>query len=83
MSEPTKPFIRKRIIARIWAFIARPSARFSLGVLVIIGGIAGVLFWGAFNWAMEISNTEAFCISCHEMRDNVYQELKQTIHYKN
>ena len=24
-----------------------------------------------------------FFISCHEMRDNVYQEYKQTIHYKN
>jgi nitrate/TMAO reductase-like tetraheme cytochrome c subunit len=83
MSEPTDTSFHKGFIARIWAFIARPSARISLGVLIIVGGIAGILFWGSFNWAMEISNTEAFCISCHEMRDNVYQELKQTIHYKN
>ena len=45
--------------------------------------IAGILFWGAFNTAMEWTNREAFCISCHEMRDNVYQELKSTIHYTN
>jgi cytochrome c-type protein NapC len=83
MSEPTETSIHKGFIARTWAFIARPSARFSLGVLIIVGGIAGVLFWGAFNWAMELSNTEAFCISCHEMRSTVYEELKQTIHYKN
>jgi len=83
MSEPTETSIHKGFVARIWAFIARPSARFSLGVLILVGGIGGILFWGGFNWAMELSNTEAFCISCHEMRDNVYQELKQTIHYQN
>ncbi len=83
MSEPTEISSHKGFIARIWAFIARPSARFSLGMLIVAGGIAGILFWGAFNWAMELSNTEAFCISCHEMRSTVYEELKQTIHYKN
>jgi nitrate/TMAO reductase-like tetraheme cytochrome c subunit len=83
MSEPTETASHKGFIARIWAFIARPSARFSLGVLIIAGGILGVLFWGGFNWAMELSNTEAFCTSCHEMRSNPYEELKQTIHYKN
>jgi cytochrome c-type protein NapC len=45
--------------------------------------ITGILFWGAFNTAMEMTNTEAFCISCHEMEFNVYKEYKQTIHYSN
>jgi len=43
----------------------------------------GVIFWGGFNWALEITNTEEFCISCHEMRDNVYVELQETVHYSN
>jgi nitrate/TMAO reductase-like tetraheme cytochrome c subunit len=43
----------------------------------------GVIFWGGFNTAMEVTNTNNFCISCHEMEDNVYQEYKQTIHYNN
>jgi cytochrome c-type protein NapC len=30
-----------------------------------------------------MTNTLPFCISCHEMRDTVYQEYKQTIHYSN
>ena len=42
-----------------------------------------MIFWGAFNTALEATNTEAFCTSCHEMRDNVYQELKTTIHWSN
>lgn len=44
---------------------------------------AGIIFWGGFNTILEATNTEAFCISCHEMRDNVYQEYKKTIHYTN
>ena len=32
---------------------------------------------------MELSNTETFCVSCHEMRNTVYEELKETAHYNN
>ena len=56
---------------RYWAIVTRPSAHFSLGFLVIGGFIAGIVFWGGFNTAMELTNTEAFCTGCHEMRDNV------------
>jgi len=45
--------------------------------------ILGVLVWGAFNTAMELTNSETFCISCHEMENNVYQEYKETMHYEN
>lgn len=51
--------------------------------MLIIGGILGVIFWGGFNTAMEATNNMAFCTSCHEMRDTVYEEYKQTIHFKN
>ena len=62
----------------------QPAERhFSLGFLTIGGFIAGVVFWGGFNTAMELTNTETFCIGCHEMRDNVYAELQRTIHYTN
>lgn len=45
--------------------------------------LLGVIFWGGFNWSVEATNTEQFCISCHEMEDYVYQEYKETIHYSN
>jgi len=32
---------------------------------------------------MEATNTEQFCISCHEMEVNVYEEYTDTIHYTN
>ena len=45
--------------------------------------IVGIIFWGGFNTAMEATNTLEFCISCHEMKENVYQEYIPTIHYTN
>ncbi len=57
-----------------------------MGVTVAAGGIffiAGIIFWGGFNTAMEATNTLEFCISCHEMENNVYKEYKPTIHYTN
>ena len=83
MSDPNSPRPRRNLIARIWTFLWRPSSRFSLATLLIVGGIGGVMFWGSFNWALEMTNTEAFCTSCHEMRDNPYKELQETIHFKN
>lgn len=70
-------------IKRIWATLRRPSTSFSLGFLTIGGFIAGIIFWGGFNTAMEFTNTEKFCTGCHEMRENVFAELKRTIHYSN
>jgi cytochrome c-type protein NapC len=66
-----------------WLVLSRPSVHFSLGFLTIGGFIAGLFFWGGFNTALELTNTETFCISCHEMHDNVYQELQSTIHFTN
>lgn len=54
----------------------------TLGVAIFFMFI-GVIFWGGFNTGMEATNTMDFCISCHEMEDNVYQEYKGTIHDAN
>ncbi|HEY0857148.1 MAG TPA: NapC/NirT family cytochrome c [Albitalea sp.] len=71
------------LFRRYWTVLRRPSVHFSLGFLTIVGFIAGNLFWGGFNTALEFANTEKFCIGCHEMRDNVYKELQGTIHFTN
>lgn len=55
---------------------------YPLGALAAVF-LGGVVFWGGFNWSLELTNTESFCISCHEMRDYVYREYKTTIHYRN
>ena len=71
------------LLRRYWRTLWRPSVHYSLGFLTIGGFIGGVLFWGGFNSALEFTNTEQFCTSCHEMRDNPYQELQPTIHFTN
>jgi cytochrome c-type protein NapC len=70
-------------ITRGWQTMSRPSRHLSLGLLTVGGFVGGVVFWGGFNTALEATNTEKFCVSCHEMRDNVFAELKSTIHYTN
>ncbi|MGR0189125.1 cytochrome c3 family protein [Azospirillum aestuarii] len=70
-------------LLRPWRIIAGPSRYLSLGFLTLGGFLAGVMFWGGFNTALEVTNTEKFCTSCHEMRDNVFEELKTTIHFTN
>ncbi|GIX21435.1 MAG: cytochrome c-type protein [Gammaproteobacteria bacterium] len=70
-------------LRRGWRILRRPARHWSLGFLTVGGFVAGIVFWGGFNTAVELTNTETFCIGCHEMRDNVYQELRRTVHYSN
>ncbi len=72
-----------RWIGRLWRWYARPSIQIGQGVLLSIGLVAGIIFWGGFNTAMEATNSLEFCISCHEMRDTVYVEYKESSHYQN
>ena len=72
-----------QLLKRLWAWFVAPSQRYGWGGIFIVGGIAGVIFWGGFNTYMEHTNTLGFCISCHEMRDTVYQEYKKSTHYNN
>ena len=71
------------MIRKLWRFVWSPSGVFSLGALLIAGFVGGILFWGGFHWAIELTNEEEFCISCHEMRDTVYVEYQSSVHYKN
>ena len=71
------------VMKRCWTALSRPSAKYSLLALLFVGFVSGIVFWGAFNTGMEATNKLEFCIGCHEMRDTVYQEYKETIHYQN
>jgi cytochrome c-type protein NapC len=70
-------------LKRLWTWFWTPSGAFSLGTLVIVGFASGIIFWGGFNTAMEMTNTEEFCVSCHEMKQNVFVEYRNTAHYSN
>ena len=70
-------------LARLWRWLRRPSGTITVLTLLVAGFASGIVFWGGFNTVVEATNTEQFCISCHEMRDNVYAKYKETIHYTN
>lgn len=71
------------MFSKFWQWFWQPSAKYTLGGIFIVGAIGGIIFWGGFNTYVEYTNTEAFCISCHEMEDYVYKEYQKTIHYNN
>lgn len=73
---------KKGLLKRLWHTFRSPS-KVAVGVVLVFGFLGGVIFWGGFNTALEVTNTEQFCISCHEMQDNVFVEYRDTIHYAN
>lgn len=60
---------------KLWA------ALFGIESLALI--LLGALFFAGGKVAIDHTNTLEFCTSCHEMKDNNYEEYKDTIHAKN
>jgi len=54
-----------------------------LSFSVIVTFVLGIVCAGVFNMALGWTNTEKFCISCHEMKDTVYREYQKSAHYIN
>ena len=73
---------RPNVLVRYRNLLTRGST-VAMGLVLAFGFAAGIVFWGGFNTVLEATNTEAFCIGCHSMKDNVYQEYKTSIHYSN
>lgn len=67
----------------LWRRFWKPSLKYAAGPLVVVGVFVGALMWGGFNSAMEATSTNEFCVSCHELRENVYDHYLQSSHYSN
>jgi len=73
-----------RLMVRLCHLFTRSSAHYALGTVLATGLIGGsILAYAGFNWALELTDTETFCITCHEMEQNAYREYTRTIHYMN
>ena len=75
------------MLGRFWGYLTSKCQtcsriRLGIGVAVVAVLVAGVLM-AAGAAGLAWTNTESFCIGCHEMRDNVYAEFKDTIHDRN
>lgn len=71
-----------RVIKLIKDFFLKPSHKIGLGILVVLGFIAGAISWQKFNDVMDATSTEEFCISCHSMQQP-FNELKNSPHWSN
>ncbi|WP_299787096.1 pentaheme c-type cytochrome TorC [uncultured Shewanella sp.] len=67
----------------IWRTLNKPAKFLTLGTVSLSAFLMGIIFWGGFNTALEMTNTEEFCISCHSMESKPYQELQETVHWSN
>lgn len=70
------------LLKRFWFILKKPSSA-AMGFILALGFVGGVIFWGGFNTTLEATSTEEFCISCHSMKDNSYDEYRSSIHYSN
>jgi nitrate/TMAO reductase-like tetraheme cytochrome c subunit len=80
-SDPSDTPPRRGLFRRLWRnpFATTTSTIiFVLGLLVAFGG-----FYGGFTVFAKVTNTNEFCISCHEMEVGPYAEYKTSIHYSN
>jgi len=66
---------------KLWR-IPKPWYLFGIPLGALMFFIFGIIFWGGFNTALEATNSEEFCISCHEMKQTVYKEYIESSHFK-
>src|SRR5581483_11521428 len=75
------------MIKRTWQALRHRCATCATTTLVVAGVLGGLVIAGTLlaggAYGLAWTNTEQFCIGCHEMRDNVYAEYQDTIHDKN
>lgn len=74
---------RKGFVRRFWNLFTRPSSRWGVGVLLIVGIVVGAAAWQSYYVVVAETSTLEFCISCHEMEAFVYPDYAESAHYSN
>lgn len=81
--QETGPTVTPSPIARLWQALARPSAKRSLGALLVVGSVIGASLTLAGGWAFQVTESNAFCLSCHEMKAFVLPAHEKSVHFAN
>ncbi len=69
-------------VEKMTGFLRQTPVRNAL-LWVSIGLLSGILLWNGFMLSLNVTSTTEFCISCHSMKTYVYENYKQSIHYRN
>ncbi|MCO5629626.1 NapC/NirT family cytochrome c, partial [Citrobacter freundii] len=67
---------------KLWRALLRPSARWSVLALVVIGIVVGIALIVLPHVGIKLTSSTEFCVSCHSMQP-VYEEYKQSAHFQN
>ena len=67
---------------KLWRALRKPSARWSMLTLIVVGIAVGVALIVVPHVGMKVTSTTEFCVSCHSM-EPVYEEYKQSVHFQN
>lgn len=63
--------------SKVWWLVGAPVGAF-------LAFFLGSAIWAGFEEVLHYTNSLEFCAnSCHEMKDNMYAEYKESVHYKN
>lgn len=86
MSEGNEQGGDSRKNGGFWTWLwTRPRRWFLLGIPIggFVALLLGAALFGGFLKVVDASSSLEFCTSCHEMEAFVFQEYKETVHYKN
>ncbi len=67
---------------KLWHFLTRPSSRYSVAAIAIVGVLIALAGVFSFHETLEYTSSTKFCVSCHSMQEN-YKEYKLSLHFKN
>lgn len=75
---------RPGLIRRLFNWLLSPSARWSVLVLLLVGGMAGAVSVIGTQVAVALTGTDEFCgNACHSHAKFVFPEHKTSLHYAN
>ncbi|MBL8590965.1 MAG: NapC/NirT family cytochrome c [Methylobacteriaceae bacterium] len=69
-------------LGRLWRALWRPSARWSVAMLLVAGGIGVAAAVSGYSGFMAYTNRLEFCTSCHSMA-TPFEEYRKSAHYTN
>lgn len=67
----------------LWDRLRSPSPRHSIASLILLGALLGAVGLGTADFTLHAMDSDAFCLSCHELEENIGVEYRTTIHARN
>ncbi|MFU8833546.1 MAG: NapC/NirT family cytochrome c, partial [Wenzhouxiangella sp.] len=74
---------KRGLFSRIRDFFFKPSSRYGLGFLLLVGIAVGVAGWNGFMGVVDATSSNQFCSGCHEMEAFMFPDYQKSVHGSN